>query len=166
MTLLDQSREIARLMAAEEVRVVLAESCTAGLVSATLARVPGISAYLCGSAVTYRNRTKKDWLGISSSLLADPGPVSELAARQMAQGVLRLTPEADIALSVTGHLGPNAPREFDGLVYVGWARRDERGRPGRNDVRRHRLKTRGRYARQQETVRHVLTQLRQLLKKP
>lgn len=157
----DPSRAVARRLAAAGVRVVFAESCTAGLVAATLARVPGISAHLCGSAVTYRDRTKQDWLGLSRSLLADPGAVSERAARQMARGVLVRTAEAQLALSVTGHLGPHAPPELDGVIYVGWARRG-----GRHGSRRHRLRARGRRARQQEAVRRVLAELLKLLRDP
>ncbi len=109
---------IAELLAAAQRRVVFAESCTAGLVSAWLARVPGISNYLCGSAVTYREATKTGWLGIPTAVLEQHSAVSKTVTRLMASGVLTNTPEADIAAAVTGHLGPNAPPEQDGLVFV------------------------------------------------
>jgi nicotinamide-nucleotide amidase len=106
-------------------KVVFAESCTCGLLAATLGRVPGASQVLCGSAVTYRNATKQHWLQVDSHILQNPdiGPVSEQVARQMAWGVLQKTPEADLAISVTGHLGPDAPAEQDGLVFSGSALR-------------------------------------------
>src|SRR5262245_51227238 len=100
-------REIAQRLQHLNRKVVFGESCTAGLVSAMLARVPGISNHLCGSAVTYRSETKAAWLKISKRLLESPGPVSDRVAREMAQQVLRRTPEADLAISITGHLGPN-----------------------------------------------------------
>ena len=50
-------------------RVVFAESCTAGLVSASLAAHPGISRVHCGSSVTYRAQTKSHWLDISPALI-------------------------------------------------------------------------------------------------
>ena len=34
-----------------------------------------------------------------------------------------MTAEADLAVSVTGHLGPGAPEQFDGLIFVGWCLR-------------------------------------------
>lgn len=117
--LANQSLEVASLLKATGQRLVLAESCTGGLVAATLARVPGISEYLCGSAVVYRLDTKAKWLGVSESMLIDPGPVSEVVARAMVRGVLAKTPEATLAASITGHLGPNAPVDQDGLVFVG-----------------------------------------------
>ena len=97
---------------------MFAESCTGGLVSATLTQIPGISSYHCGSAVVYQVETKAEWLGISRDLLDDPGPVSREVAVAMAEGVLQKTPQAGVAASVTGHLGPDAPENQNGLIYV------------------------------------------------
>lgn len=130
-------QEVAHLLMAQRTRIVFAESCTAGLISAVLARVPGISEFHCGSAVVYRLETKSRWLGVPEALLVDPGPVSEAVARAMAVGVLDRTPEATVAAAITGHLGPGAPPEQDGLIYIGLARRDLDGPQIR--VRSHRL---------------------------
>lgn len=108
-------------------KIVFAESCTAGLVSATLARIPGISDYHCGSAVVYRLDTKHRWIDVPEALLLDPGPVSQVVAEAMARGVLEKTPEADMAAAITGHLGPNAPAGMDGLVWMAIARRGSAG---------------------------------------
>jgi len=62
-------------------------------------------------------------LGIPAAILEKPGPVSQEVAKLMAQRVLDKTPEADVAISVTGHLGPDAPPKLDGRVYIGIARR-------------------------------------------
>lgn len=119
------SLQIAKLLERSDLKIVFAESCTGGLVSATLARVPGVSNFHCGSAVVYRLDTKTKWLGVPSSMLLDLGAVSEPVARAMAEGVLSVTPEADLAASVTGHLGPNAPPDQDGLIFVGIAIRGD-----------------------------------------
>ena len=111
------------------VRIVLAESCTAGLVAHWLSRTPGASDWLCGSAVVYRNATKSAWLDISPAMLEDPeiGPVSEDVASMMCAGILRHTPEATLAASITGHLGPDAPPDLDGVAYIGVLPRPEGG---------------------------------------
>ncbi len=134
-------QEVAAVLKQSRQRVVFAESCTAGLVAASLARVPGISEHLCGSAVVYRLDTKSKWLEIPEALLTDPGPVSEVVASLMAERVLALTPEADFALSITGHFGPSAPRDLDGVVYIGAARRETPPAHGceRTQVTRHQL---------------------------
>jgi nicotinamide-nucleotide amidase len=124
------AEEIFSLLKSSGRTIVLAESCTAGLVSAVLARVPGVSAFHCGSAVVYQVETKARWLGVSKALLKNPGPVSVEVVTQMALGALKTTPHADVAAAVTGHLGPGAPDGQDGLVYLGFvARGAARKRP-------------------------------------
>lgn len=118
------AEDLAVCLRSAHCRVVLAESCTGGLISATLAQMPGISDYHCGSVVVYRNDTKSQWLNIPAEILEDPGPVSETVAQMMAMEVLALTPEAHWSASISGHLGPNAPDLQDGLVFVGVSQRD------------------------------------------
>ena len=126
------AERLAGLLRQTNQRIVFAESCTGGLVSAALTRIAGISEFLCGSAVVYRLQTKSKWLGVSPDILEKPGPVSRAVAAAMAEGVLRKTPEAGIAASVTGHLGPDAPRNQDGLIYVAVALRGARRAQLRN----------------------------------
>lgn len=152
MNLAVEARRAARLLKSSNQRVVFAESCTGGLASAQLARVPGISEHHCGSLVSYRNRSKQDWLSVPAKLLRDPGPISEVVASKMAEGALKQTREAGIAVSVTGHLGPDAPQRLDGLVFLGVAVRLETSTKLQVDVCRHRLKTVTRYQRQREAA--------------
>ena len=128
------AQEVAALLHQAGRKVVFAESCTAGLISATLGRVPGVSAVHCGSAVVYRLATKTEWLAVPADVLDEFGAVNEPVATMMAEGVLARTSESDIAVSITGHLGPNAPSEQDGLIYVGIAVRGNSCR-----ILRHRL---------------------------
>lgn len=101
-------------------RLVLAESCTGGLAAATMARIPGTTEWFCGSAVVYRLDTKHQWLGVPHALFQPPGPgvVSREVAEAMVRGVLERTPEAHVAGAITGHLGPNAPQDQDGLIWM------------------------------------------------
>ncbi|HBJ39105.1 MAG TPA: damage-inducible protein [Planctomycetaceae bacterium] len=115
------AQRLADRLSQNQTQVVFAESCTAGLVSASLAVVPGISKWLCGSAVTYQESTKIRWLGVEPTDLEKHSAVSKQVAITMASGVLRATPNADIAVSVTGHLGPEAPRELDAVIFIGTA---------------------------------------------
>ncbi|MDP6466355.1 MAG: CinA family protein [Pirellulaceae bacterium] len=165
MKLAREARRIAQLLKTSKQRVVFAESCTAGLVSAQLAAVPGISDLYCGSFVTYRNRSKQDWLSVPEELLQDPGPVSEIVASKMAESALKQTREAEIAVSVTGHLGPNAPKRQDGVVFIGVAiQMADASRPG-IEVSRHHLKTTTRHERQREAAGLVLSNLSRVLRR-
>ena len=120
----------------QNAKIVLAESCTGGLVSALLTRIPGVSQFHCGSAVVYQVATKEEWLRVPASLLRNPGPVSREVASRMASGALAITPHADVAAAVTGHLGPGAPAAQDGRVYVAFARRSPKGRKTQSVVRK------------------------------
>jgi PncC family amidohydrolase len=135
MSVARAARSLARLLQQRDCRVVFAESCTGGLVSGALTQIPGISQFLCGSMVTYRDDSKHAWLGVSRRLLREKSAVSLEVAERMARGVLQATPEATLALSVTGHLGPQAPPELDGLVFIGLALRS--GRSTHTAVQRH-----------------------------
>lgn len=109
---------LARSLDHHKVKLVLAESCTGGMVAAALTGVPGISAWFCGSAVTYQEATKIAWLGLQSAALRRDSAVAATTTRSMAEGVLRKTPQAEIAIAVTGHFGPDAPHELDGQIFV------------------------------------------------
>ena len=99
-------------------RLVLAESCTCGMMAARLGTVPGVSQQLCGSFVTYRNQSKIDWLDIDEALIAKHTAVSQPVSDQMASAVLEATQEATISLAITGHLGPDSTDDLDGIVFV------------------------------------------------
>lgn len=152
--LLQAAEGLAEELDRRKVQLVLAESCTAGLASAALATVPGIADYHCGSAVTYREETKIQWLGVDPAAIREHTAVSEIVARQMTAGVLERTPEAGAALSITGHLGPNAPAGFDGLAFIAVA---GRGEPFEQiEVHRVELEASLRRPRQQEAAARLL----------
>ncbi|MDR2941056.1 MAG: CinA family protein [Treponema sp.] len=88
------------------ITLALAESCTAGMVSALLAGIPGASAVLWGSFVTYTKEAKVSMLGIEEKVPETFGVVSEQTARAMAEGALRKS-SAGISAAVTGLAGPS-----------------------------------------------------------
>ena len=159
MSLSIVAKHVAEQLKQCQTRVVFAESCTGGLVAARLARIAGISEFLCGSAVTYRNDTKHRWLAVPLELLSSPGPVSKIVAEKMVRGILQSTPEADLAAAVTGHLGPGAPVNDDGLVYVAIARRSELNQQSQIPVEQLQLRSSTRVARQREAAERVLDSL-------
>jgi PncC family amidohydrolase len=97
---------VGRLLRGAGATIATAESLTGGSLSSRLARVPGASDYLLGSAVVYREQSKRDLLGVSSQTLDGPGVVSRECAAEMAAGARKLF-GADVALSTTGVAGPD-----------------------------------------------------------
>ncbi|WP_019961811.1 CinA family protein [Woodsholea maritima] len=104
-----------------------AESCTGGLVAASLTDIAGSSDVFERGFVTYSNAAKHDLLGVSADSLADHGAVSKQVAQDMALGALENS-LADIAVSITGIAGPGGGSEDKpvGLVYFGLAKRGHR----------------------------------------
>lgn len=149
------ANQLVKKLAQHELKLVLAESCTGGLVAAQLAKVPGVSNWLCGSTVTYRSETKSAWLNIDPDVIDRHTAVSSEVVVAMVQGVMRITPEADIAGAITGHLGPNAPLGFDGIVFVATAMRAD----SNPSVLRYQLTKTTRVSRQREATKLVLREL-------
>lgn len=125
MSIASSAAKLAEMLANRSLKIVFAESCTGGRVCGALTAVAGISQHLCGSFAVYRNESKAAWLGLPLDRLNDEGAVSAWVAKDLATAALQRTDEADIAVSVTGHLGPNAPAELDGVVFIGVAVRND-----------------------------------------
>ncbi len=121
--LMQAADEVKTALSLNNEKLVIAESCTGGLVATLLTSLPGISDFFCGSAVVYRWDTKMKWLGVLPETLEKYTDVSCETAGEMALGVLKQTPEASVAASITGHLGPNAPPHQDGLICIAVAHR-------------------------------------------
>lgn len=99
--------------------VSVAESCTGGLIGASITDVPGSSEVFLGGIVSYSNDAKESVLGVGHGTLMEHGAVSEQTAREMVLGATRLF-GSDYAVAVTGIAGPGGATETKpvGLVYI------------------------------------------------
>jgi len=99
--------------------VVVAESCTGGLLGKLITDIPGSSRYFPCGWITYGNEAKTRDLGVPPELIGTYGAVSEQVAGAMADGARR-NADADFALAVTGIAGPDGGTEQKpvGLVYI------------------------------------------------
>lgn len=105
-------------------KIATAESCTGGLIAASLAAIPGASASLERGFVTYSNEAKTEMLGVPADLIQRVGAVSREVAIAMAEGAIAKS-RADIAVAVTGIAGPDGgtPEKPVGLVHMAASRR-------------------------------------------
>ena len=103
-----------------------AESCTGGLVAGALTGVPGSSAALDRGFVTYSNAAKAEMLGVSATLIAQDGAVSESVARAMAEGAVARS-NAGLAVSITGVAGPGGGSVDKPVGLVHFAAHDAAG---------------------------------------
>ncbi|TIX50039.1 CinA family protein [Alteraurantiacibacter aquimixticola] len=101
--------------------IALAESCTGGLVAAALTEIPGSSAVLDRSYVTYSNKAKQECLGVSSDIIDAFGAVSVACVYAMADGVMERC-DADVAVAISGIAGPDGGSEEKPVGTVVFAR--------------------------------------------
>ena len=149
------SREISEYLWRAEKTLSTAESCTAGLVAASIAALPGASNYFRGGIVAYVDELKTQLLGVSEELLAERGAVSEDVARAMLYGALERL-HTDYAIAVTGYAGPGGgPEAPVGTIYVAV------GSPDDIIVR----ELTGDDGREENVARATLTALKMLLEK-
>jgi nicotinamide-nucleotide amidase len=115
----DEARGLVANLTARRQTVATAESLTAGLLTATLAGVPGASAVLLGGLVTYTEATKIALAGVAPELLADVGPVAAPTARALAVGA-RQRCAATWGIGLTGAAGPEPHGGHPvGTVFLG-----------------------------------------------
>lgn len=106
--------------------LAVAESCTGGMIAASIVDNPGASVCFMEGIVTYSNESKMKRLGVKAETLEKYGAVSVQTAKEMAAGA-RITAGTDYAVSTTGVAGPGGgtAEKPVGLVCIGVA--DENG---------------------------------------
>lgn len=122
--LIAETKAIAVLEACRHKGMLLAtaESCTGGLIAASLTDIGGSSDVIDRGFITYSNDAKREMLGVPPELIAAHGAVSQEVALAMAAGALTHS-RASVAVSATGIAGPGGGTETKpvGLVWFGLA---------------------------------------------
>jgi len=103
-------RQLVELLEKNGMKLAVAESCTGGLLTGLLTELPGSSNYMEHGIVTYSNQSKITLLNVSYKTLEKHGAVSEEVAKEMAEGVLKLS-DSNLAISITGIAGPDGGSE-------------------------------------------------------
>ena len=120
--------------------IAIAESSTAGLISAALLAVPGASAYFLGGAVVYTRQSRRVLLDIPDAALDGMRPSTEAYALMMARTAQERF-SSTWALAETGATGPTGNRYGDApghscIAIAGGAEQAmtlETGKPDRLD---------------------------------
>jgi nicotinamide-nucleotide amidase len=157
-TLTEQAAALLELCRRKKLRIAAAESCTGGLIAATLTEIPGSSDVVERGFVTYSNDAKQAMLGVPASTIEKFGAVSRETAEAMAAGALKNSP-AELAVSVTGIAGPGggSPDKPVGLVHFAAA-----SKRGALIHRERRFGDIGRSSVRQASVVEALAMLREL----
>lgn len=118
----DNLSRLADLLLAKQWRLVTAESCTGGMISAACTDLAGSSAWFERGFVTYSNDAKMELLGVEPRILRRAGAVCQGVAKAMALGAIAQS-HAQVAVAVTGVAGPTggSPAKPVGTVWFGFA---------------------------------------------
>ena len=110
---------LGKILCNNKLTISTAESCTGGMVAAKLISYPGISASFLEGAITYSNEAKMKRLGVRKETLDAYGAVSEETAREMAEGIAKVS-FSNTSIATTGIAGPGGGTDEKpvGLVYI------------------------------------------------
>lgn len=114
----ERAEHLVQLLGKCRLSLALAESCTGGSIAGGITDIPGASQVLAGGVVVYTPEAKTIFLGIPAAELPT-GCVGEELTKVMAARVMSLL-GTDLALAITGALGPTSPAESIqvGEVYI------------------------------------------------
>jgi len=120
MHLNNQLKNLTAKLKKNKIKVAVAESCTGGLISYNLTKIPGASKFFMVGIVSYSNISKLDLLKVRQKTLTKYGAVSAEICKEMCNNLLKIS-KTNIAISVTGIAGPDGgtKKKPIGLVYVG-----------------------------------------------
>ena len=106
----------------KKIKVAVTESCSGGLISYNLTKLPGSSKYFIMGVICYSNVSKIKFLKVKKVTLLKYGAVSVETCKQMCKNLLKIS-KSNIAISITGIAGPDGGsiQKPIGLVYIGIA---------------------------------------------
>ena len=115
------TQELARMLIKNHWYLSTAESCTGGMVAASITELAGSSEWFERGYVTYSNQSKSEDIDVSQNLIEQYGAVSDQVARAMALGA-KQNSGSDLSLSITGIAGPTggSPEKPIGTVCFAW----------------------------------------------
>ncbi len=112
----------------KSVIICTVESCTGGLLFASLTKIPGSSRVLDRGYITYSNQAKIDLVNVKKITLDKYGSVSANVAKEMASGALKKNQSIKYSIAITGIAGPEGG-SLDkpvGLVWISVGNRENK----------------------------------------
>ena len=121
------AERVIEIASENKIRIAVAVSCTGGMIAEKITDVPGSSNCYSHGVVSYSDEAKSQFFKIKVDTLKDHGAVSQVVAKQMAEGVIHYN-DCDISVAVTGIAGPSGATETKSIVTVwfSWAKKVEK----------------------------------------
>ena len=114
------SKKLVEICYKKNVRLLTAESCTGGLLSANITGVAGSSNVFSYGFICYSNESNKTFLKVTEKTIDTYGAVSYETVKQMLNGLCKQTKSKTLAVAISGVAGPNRSESKPvGLVFIG-----------------------------------------------
>ncbi|MBD1146319.1 CinA family protein [Pelagibacterales bacterium SAG-MED28] len=153
------NQKIVSLLKRKKLKIVVAESCTGGMLSSAITSVSGSSKVFTLGLVAYSNQAKTSILKIPKKIISKYGAVSAQCCLAMVNNLSKIS-KSKVCVSITGIAGPKggSKQKPVGLVYIGI-------RVGKKVVvNKSNFKNKGRLIIQKQTVKKTLNLLVKLIK--
>jgi len=113
-------KSLIKILTKKKLKISFAESCTGGLLAASITSISGASKVFNLSLVTYSNQAKIKVLKINKNIIKKYGAVSHECCSAMVKNLSKIS-KAQINVSITGIAGPKGGTKQKpvGLVYIG-----------------------------------------------
>lgn len=121
----EKIKKLQKKMLGENAQLVVAESCTGGLLCAAITSIDGASEFFRRGYVVYSNHAKRDLLGVPKFMIDEYGQASPEVARAMAQTALDRS-NVHYALAITGVAGETRFNKPKGTIFICLQKREER----------------------------------------
>ena len=113
-------KNIVKKLIKKKLKISFSESCTGGLLAASITSISGASKVFNIGLITYSNQAKINILKVNKNIIKKYGAVSAEYCEAMVKNLTKIS-KAQINVSVTGIAGPNGATKNKpiGLVYIG-----------------------------------------------
>ena len=137
------NKKIVSILKKKKIKLAIAESCTGGLLSCSIASVSGASKVFLMGLVTYSNQAKINILKVPKKVIQKHGAVSVQCCLSMVNNLSKIS-KSKVCISITGIAGPGGSEyKPEGLVCFAIAQKNsemrvetiEYGPLGRNNIR-------------------------------
>jgi nicotinamide-nucleotide amidase len=114
------ANKVIQKLVKKKLKISFAESCTGGMLAASVTSINGASKIFNMGFITYSNQAKIDILKVNKNVIKKYGAVSAECCEVMVKNLAKIS-KAQINVSVTGIAGPNGgtKKKPIGLVYIG-----------------------------------------------
>ena len=114
------SKKLLKVCFEKNAKLLVAESCTGGLLSANITGIAGSSSVFSYGFICYSNESKKKFLNVNENTINTFGAVSYETVEQMLIALCTQATSKTLAVAISGVAGPSGSESKPvGLVFIG-----------------------------------------------